>query len=685
MVAVPIFLNTLPSRLRTINVEAVVAWIAMFFMLLFSMWTLAHHTATLFYIPWQFLSRASVMASLPAALLAAWGAWRFSNAYCEEVTKTAYPAGLQRISPIVLFIAITASLLVTPTYSLRFALALTGFLFMWWLTRQEYSPPQSKAAISEVIATFSGRSGAWLLAAFTFVAVVVTLAAHRPDLDDSSFIQIAAQTLRHPELAPLTFDASLGFILEPFRFAPYRLASYETLVALLAGWTGLDILTVYYLLLPGLTAALTIGVAYLFARWFLPSGPALLATGIFLLIILVWGESNLAYGNRVFVRLFQGKGLLIALTTPMSVVAGLLLLRRPSPWNWIFLALSQVAAIGVSSSGLVCAFATTALILVTAIRRDVWAVVFASGIVASTLIYPVILGAWLKFFSGMPLSERGSYFPINSSLGLGLREALALTALALGLGALRVSIQKREYGLLAGAALALTLNPWLSELLSSLSSRNMNWRLAWAAPMPLLLAVAFAAVISPLFWIRPLIKKISLFSSFTGVAALILFLAAARWTLADFNNVTWSWPSAKLPAEYNLAKNISNEISNFTSTGYVLADTEIGAWMPLVAPDLKLVMPGHTYPIMLKPVLSKSEFDNRMQLFNAINGQEVDLHSTVKLIKNYKIGTMVLSNGSSAEKIIRYLLSRTDITTRELPAVAGYRIFALTYNDGIQK
>jgi hypothetical protein len=672
-------MNTIHSRLRDINVEAVVAWIVMFFMLLFAMWTLAHHAATFLYIPWHSLSRMAVMMSLPATLLAAWGAWRFSNAYGKEVTKTAYPAGLRSISPIVLFIVITALLLVIPTYSLRFGLALTGFLFIWWLTRQEYLPPQSKATISEGITVFSWRSGAWLLAAFTLVAVVVTLASHRPDLDDSFYLHVAAQTMRHPDLAPLTFDASLGFIFEPFCFALYRLASYETLVALLAGWTGLDILTVYYLLLPGLTAALAIGVAYLFARWFLPSGPAVLATGIFLLIILAWGESHIAYGNRVFVRLFQGKGLLIALTTPMSVVVGLLLLRRPSLWNWIFFALAQVAAIGVSSNGLVCTFATTALVLVTAIRRDVRAVVFASGIVAVTLIYPAILGVWLKFYSGsaIALSKIGPYLPINASLGLGIREALALTALALGFGALSVSIQKREYGLLAGAVLVLILNPWSSELLSGLSARVMSWRLAWGAPIPLLMAVAFAAVISPVFWIRAPIKKLPLFSSLIGVVALIFFLAAARWTLVASNNVTWSWPSAKLPAEYNMAKEISAEIGKLTSPGTVLANREIGAWLPLVAPDLKLVMPGHTYPIMLQTVLTRSDFDSRMILYNAINGQE-DLHSTVELMKYYKVGTVVIQNGSNAEKFIGYVLSRTDITIKEILAVAGHRIFVLT-------
>ena len=486
--------------------------------------------------------------------------------------------------------------------------------------------------------------------------------------------------MRHPELAPLTFDTSLGFILEPFRFAPYRLASYETLVALLAAWTGLDILNIYYILLPGLTAALTIGVAYLFARWFLPAGPAVVATGIFLLIMLAWGESHIAYGNRVFVRLFQGKGLLIALTTPLSIIIGLLLLRRPSVWNWLLLALAQVAAIGVSSSGLVCAFVTTALIMVTAISRDVKAFVFASSILASTLIYPAILGTWLKISDGsaLPLSKFGTYLPINASFGLGIREALAICALAIGFGALRSSIQKREYTILSCAVLLLILNPWFSELLSGASARNMSWRLAWAAPIPLLVAVALAAVISPLLFIRSQ-KKIVLFGSLFGVAAVIVFLLAGRWTLATSNNVCWSWPSAKLPVEYNLAKEIAVEISKLTSSGTVLADRDIGAWLPLVAPNLKLVMPGHTYPVMLQTVLPTSEFDNRMSLFNAINGQEVDLNNILGLIKQYKVGTLVIQDGSNALKIVGFINSRTDITIKEISVIDRHHILKLTY------
>ncbi len=649
-------------------------------MLLFAMWTLAYHAATFGGIPWRTLSLGSAVASLPVALLAAWGAEHFSLAYTEQVEHTPSPTGLQGTVPIVWFVAITALLMVTPTYDLRYGIALIGFALMWWLTRQERTFSKAKAALSPAVPAPAHvtRGTSLLLVVLALVAVAVTLASHRPDADDSSFIQIAAQTLRFPERAPLTFDAWLGTISEPFRFAPYRLASYETLVALLVEWTGLDLLTVYYLLLPGLTAALTVGVAFLFARWFLPYRAAIFGVGIFILIALAWGETHRSYGNFIFVRLFQGKALLIALTIPMTLIAGLMLLRRPSFGNWTFLAFAQVAAIGVSSSGLVCSFAATAVILASAMRHNMRVFIVMAGLILTTLIYPAVLGAWLKLAGGRAASlhEVGTFLPINASLGLSAREAIALAIFPLGVGALGLGVQRREYTLLATAVLVLVFNPWLSELLSGLSSRNMSWRWAWSAPVPLLLAVALAATISPILSPRRETRKVLSPGAVTGIVVLMFFLGAARWTLAPSNNVTWHWPSPKVPAEFTSAQEISVELKRFASQGAVLASGEVGAWLPFLAPEVRLVMPGHTYPIMFQTVLPATEFNRRIQLFNAINGEALDASKTVELMRQFDVAVLLVRQDSDAERyIIETLLPNSNISLKDTNSIAGYRLF----------
>lgn len=49
------------------------------------------------------------------------------------------------------------------------------------------------------------------------------------------------------------------------------------------------------------------------------------------------------------------------------------------------------------------------------------------------------------------------------------------------------------------------------------------------------------------------------------------------------------------------------------------------------------------------------------------------------LIKQYKVGTLVIQNGSNALKIVGFINSRTDITIKEITAIAGSRIYVLIY------
>jgi hypothetical protein len=400
----------------------------------------------------------------------------------------------------------------------------------------------------------------------------------------------------------------------------------------------------------------------------------------FLLIVLAWGEGHRTYGNFVFVRLFEGKGLLIALTTPITVIAGLMLLRHPSVWNWAFLVLAHAAAIGVSSSGLVCAFGTTALIMIASAGRNMRAFAVSAALVGSTLFYPAVLGVWLKFLATglVSLREIGTFAPINTSLGLGGREGLALAMLVLGAGALGSSVQRREYLLLVSALLLVVFNPWLSELLSRLSAQNVSWRLAWAAPVPLLLAVGTASIIAPVSGPKTGTWQTPYRGTVAGMAALLIFLCAGPWTLAKSNNIGWRWPSPKLPAVYASTKEIAMVLKSRGSQGTVLADRRVATWLPLLTPDVGLVMPGHTYPAMLQTVLPPSEFADRMLLFGAINGEKVDVNHMVELIRYYRVTTLVLKKDSiDKPTIVDAIQTCTGIRAEEIGVVAGYRIVTL--------
>jgi len=348
--------------------------------------------------------------------------------------------------------------------------------------------------------------------------------------------------------------------------------------------------------------------------------------------------------------------------------------------------LAQIAAIGVSSSGLVLTFATSTLIAICGIGRDTKRVAKVYVWIIVTLIYPALLLLWLKFQSEshVPLNSIGTYSPINTSLGLGLREVVAFSALIIGSSALARGQQRREYGLIVLGTLVFILNPWISDILSAFSAKNVSWRLAWAAPVPLLISIGLAATIGTWSWRN--LQGHTLTTAalpLIGLALLLIFVFSGRCTLAPENGVTWSRPSPKLPVNYRVAKEISDKLQTMGLTGSVLSTDEIAAWLPLSSPGQKLVMPGHTYPIMLQTVLPASEFSARIQLFQAVNSGKNDLRELVGLLRHYQVQAIVTPKNVSAKDILPPDGRISNLSLKEVDSVDGKKIFKIVYR-GLQ-
>ena len=231
------------------------------------------------------------------------------------------------------------------------------------------------------------------LAAMCLGCVALTLVAHRPDADDPFYLNFAVHAVDHPEAPLIAYDTLHGFPELPLSLPVYKVHSIELLEAAVSYLTGLRVLDVAHLLFPVL-AALWVVLAYARLSRLLSPTRWIWVLGGALAFLFCIGSPHQSYGNFAFVRLHQGKAVLLSALLPLVIAYGLEFALAPSRRRWLRLAASQIAAVGLSASALWSAPTVAALALASAApwgRRGARVVLL--GLTASA--YPLAVAAGL--------------------------------------------------------------------------------------------------------------------------------------------------------------------------------------------------------------------------------------------------------------------------------------------------
>jgi hypothetical protein len=651
------------------------AAIVSFFTIQFALWTLLSHAATFFHIPWKTIVEASVYLILPTLYASYKISGSFSKEYAAIIQNNKFFRHENNIKCIVFLFFLILCLYSTREYGIKLAVILFGMISMPLFFKGK---AETKNEI--FLKDASPNIDAAALIILVILATAFTLCAKVPDLDDSTFLQIAVQTLNNKDLPPLTYDASLGHILEKLRFAPYRISAYETMIALLSEKLSINLLFTYYLLVPGITAALSVLVAFIFSRWLLPTNrSAIVSTLLFLLIMFAWGDSPIAYGSRYLVRIFQGKSLIIALTTPLTILVGLMLVQRPSFCSFLVLAAANICAVGVSSTGLIITICISMVLCAASISTNIRNTARTIFFIFITVLYPLVLAIWLKLQgkTGISLSEVGSYLTIDASLGSNSHESISLAILLIGYLFFLIN-RRNTFCILLFASFLFILNPLASEAMSSFTSRNMSWRLAWAVPIPLLLGVSLA---SAFYWVPKISTQRNATKILVAVLAIFLFssfLLQKKWVLNSRLDATFGFPSEKISPSYYDAREIAEAIQELNIDGEILSQADIAAWLPMHLPNTGLIMPGHTYPVQLQTVLDKNDFDTRMKLYDAVNSQNPNLEALAKEMKEMNVKIVILP--SNAAEISTHESYSHKLSAVKMSSISGYSIFRIDYD-----
>ena len=391
---------------------------------------------------------------------------------------TPHPAGLGgplgptrpfRWSDALLSIAVvTASLVIMASFARR-----PDALRLWWSAllllgvfaatilrwdAPDVSPPQSSRSLEGLL---------WLLAV---ACVVLTLVAHRPDADDAFYVNIAVAAVEAPGRPLLSGDTLVGIEGLPIYLPVYRVHSYELWNGGLAYLTGIPPIYAFHWISAGIGALLApLAYAKLFRvltpRWWLWS------VGVMVVLLVVTGETHRWYGNFAFVRMWQGKAILLSVVLPMIYAYSLRFAAQPTMRDWILLGASQIAAIGCTSSALWVAPTSALLALSSAFRPSPQSLKIAAvGVLGSG--YVVVQAALVR---ARLADVRASWTPAGDDPGAPLLAAFVTTLgdsrlLLFGLGALLVAGVVSAPGprapLLSGRPLVLLvglLNPYVAE------------------------------------------------------------------------------------------------------------------------------------------------------------------------------------------------------------------------------
>ena len=425
----------------------------------------------------------------------------------------------------------------------------------------------------------AGKHVAWIVVIVAAAAVCVTLVASRPDADDAFYRSISATLLRHPQQPVLLHDTLYRLPNVPILLQFYRLSNYDVLVGTLARLTGVDHLLVAYLVLPSLFAAFSVlGWAYLLrrivpARW---SWTLL----ILLLVVLALGEVHRDYGNFAFVRLFQGKAILVTGMVPVIAGSALLFARHGGLRHWLLLFAAEIAALGVSPSALFVAPAAAALGLAggwspnaASSRR------FALGMLASVYVFGAGWAVASVTHGGQDLvssSPMPDVMPILEDAWGGWSTRLFLVALLAAWAFVRNPGRARYLSAGAFFFLLAVLNPYTVRFVADhFVGIRTYWRLTWTLPLPLFLAVLLDGVIERALRMR---SKVLAACACATLACLAIAFGWHFGTLRSANGVTLGLPGPKVaPVEYQVAARIDRDVPG---NGVVLAPESVSIWLP---------------------------------------------------------------------------------------------------------
>jgi hypothetical protein len=474
------------------------------------------------------------------------------------------------------------------------------------------------------------RGGPWseavILAGLCLAAALLTSATVRPDADDAYFLNVAATLSEFRDVPPQSLDTMHRDALPPVEQTLHLPQSYEILVGLLADLTGISVHSIYYIIFPPIWAIMAMLAHWLVLRTVLPGKDALWGTSVFLFLLVTWGDGHHTFGNFGLVRLFQGKAVYLNVILPLVVLAALRYRIHPHWPEWLILALSQLAAVTLTTNAVVVAPLAASLALLAApgcADRSLKAI--CTGLAASL---PLLILAALLYSRLAPFREAMHVDELQLGYRSGVfgsrRAALVLLALIILPAMARVTSLTSARWIVGYVWLVVVVlfMPWVSVAGGHFLGPVYSWRLYWAVPVPLLISLAVSMATRALA--QPKWQAIA-----AAAGGAVLFVAAGPLAINASNVSLYNIGRFKVaPVQFAVARKI---VELAPRRSLALVPEEVAVYIAGFSGTPRLVGIRILYLQKLEHLVSDDELASRISLFQYISGNESSLTSNTAL------------------------------------------------------
>jgi hypothetical protein len=461
-----------------------------------------------------------------------------------------------------------------------------------------------------------------LLALACVLGALLPLLFQCPNVDDTYYLNVAAHAAGHPHAALLCCDTLHGIADLPLMLPVYRFQSFELLAAAVAYLTPFSAIQAAHWVLPACFGALlplaTARLAGVLAR---PQWP--LVTALTLAGWLAFGETAYSHGSQAFVRLQQGKGVLVSAWLPLLLAYATAFARAGGRRaGWLLFA-TGVGAVGLNAMALwaVPLFAGLTLLAAADWNRSG---LMRVSIGLCAVLYPVALALSVHSETANVLAgfRAAGWLPAEGETGLTRLVAAWRRVFGVGafswaaLGACSAVIllardrAARLYWLrfLAGFVL-LAFNPWTAAWVAGHVTGELTFfRLLWFLPIPFWFALVLAAPVrlAPAEWKRW--GRVVV----VGLAAWVFLALPQSSSLSRERGVRFEPFGLKVPLEaYATAQRAAEVLPSGT---LVLAPPKVSNWLGTFADGPVALIPRAIYLEYLRPYLTPRDIARRRRI-----------------------------------------------------------------------